>query len=110
MVRTIAEVGSARDGHRPKLLKILAGTTITTIVVEHCERLMRFGFGYLEAVLAATGRLIIVIEPIEIAADLVWDMTEVLTSFCARLDSRRSAARRAREAVRAIQEQQEDES
>jgi putative resolvase len=70
VVRTIAEVGSARNGHRPKLLKILAVTTITTIVVEHCERLMRFGFGYLEAVLAATGRLIIVIEPIEIA--LTW--------------------------------------
>ena len=82
VVRTIAEVGSARNGHRPKLLKIRADTTI---VVEHCERLMRFGFGYLEAVLAATGRLIIVIEPIEIAADLVRDMTEVLTSFCARL-------------------------
>ena len=73
------------NGHRPKLLKILADTTITTIVVEHRERLMRFGFEYLEAVLAATGRSIIVIEPIEIADDLVRDMTEVLTSFCARL-------------------------
>jgi len=111
VVRTsAAEVGSARNGHRPRLLKILADTTITTIVVEHRERLMRFGFEYREAVLAATGRSIIVIEPIEIADDLVRDMTEVLTSFCARLYSRRSAARRAREAVRAIQEQQEDES
>jgi putative resolvase len=80
-----AEVGSARNGHRPKLLKSLAGTTSTTIVVAHRERLMRFGFEYLEAVLAATGRSIIVIEPIGIAADLVRDMTEVLTSFCARL-------------------------
>lgn len=108
-VRTLAsEGGSAMNGHRPKLLKILADTAVATIVVEHRERLVRFGFEYVEAALAATGRSIVVVEPNEVADDLVRDMTEVLTSFCARLYSRRSAARRAREAVRAIQAQQEE--
>ncbi len=111
VVRTVAaEVGSAMNGYRPKLLKILKDTAVTTIVVEHRERLVRFGFEYVEAALASTGRSILVIEPNEVADDLVRDMTEVLTSFCARLYSRRSAARRAREAVRAIQQQQEEES
>jgi putative resolvase len=111
VVRTVAsEIGSARNGHRPRLLKILADQAVTTIIVEHRERLVRFGFEYVEAALAATGRSIVVLEPVEIADDLVRDMTEVLTSFCARLYGRRSAARRAREAVRAIQEQQEQEA
>lgn len=110
-VRTLAsEVGSAMNGHRPKLLKILNDTAVTTIVVEHRERLIRFGFEYVEAALAATGRSILVVEPNEVADDLVRDMTEVLTSFCARLYGRRSAVRRAREAVRAIQQQTEEEA
>jgi putative resolvase len=111
MVRTMAsEIGSARNGHRPKLLKVLADPAVTTVVVEHRERLVRFGLESVESAPAATGRSIIVIEPAEVADDLVRDRTEVLTSFCARQYGRRSAARRAREAVRAIQETQEETS
>jgi putative resolvase len=109
VVRAMAsEIGSAMNGHRPKLLKILADPAVTTVVVEHREHLVRFGFEYVEASLAAAGRSIVVVEPTSIADDLVRDMTEVLTSFCARLYGRRSAARRAREAVRAIQETREE--
>ena len=37
----------------------------------------------------------------EVEDDLVRDMTEVLTSFCARLYGKRSAARRAEKALQA---------
>ena len=37
----------------------------------------------------------------EVEDDLVRDMTEVLTSFCARLYGKRSAARRAEKALKA---------
>ena len=37
----------------------------------------------------------------EVKDDLVRDMTEVLTSFCARLYGKRSAARRAENALKA---------
>ena len=42
-----------------------------------------------------------VLEENEVDDDLVRDMTEVLTSFCARLYGRRSAKRRAARAVEA---------
>ena len=42
-----------------------------------------------------------VVEDGEVEDDLVRDMTEVLTSFCARLYGRRSAARRAEKALQA---------
>ena len=54
-----------------------------------------------EAALAASGRRLVVVDPTELDDDLVRDMTEVLTSFCARLYGRRSAANRAAAALAA---------
>ena len=54
--KVVAEVGSGLNGHRTKLLSLLRGPTVGTIVVEHRDRLARFGVEYLEAALAAQGR------------------------------------------------------
>lgn len=99
--KVVAEVGSGLNGHRTKLLSLLKDPEVTTIVVEHRDRLARFGVEYLEAALAAQGRRVVVVEDAEVADDLVRDMVEVLTSFCARLYGRRSAKRRASAAVEA---------
>jgi len=47
--------------------------------------LIGFGFECLEAALEAQGRKILVLDQSEVKDDLILDMTEVLTSFCARL-------------------------
>ena len=44
----------------------------------------------------------IVIDDAEIEDDLVRDMTDVLTSFCARLYGKRSARNRAKRAMEAV--------
>ena len=85
VAKEICEVGSGLNGQRKKLLALLKDPTISTIVVEHRDRLMRFGSDYVEAVLVASGRRLIVIDPTELRDDLVPDMIDVLTSFCARL-------------------------
>jgi predicted site-specific integrase-resolvase len=54
-----------------------------------------------EAALAAQGRRLVVIDDAEVADDLLRDMVEVLTGFCARLYGRRSAKRRGAVAVEA---------
>ena len=43
---------------------------------------MRFGFEYVEAVLAAQGHKIVVIEKEETAEDIVRDLDEVMVSMC----------------------------
>lgn len=101
--RTVAEVGSGLNGRRPKLLRLLSDPAAQTIVVEHRDRLMRFGCEYVEAALQAQGRRLVVADPGEVKDDLVRDMVEVLTSFCARLYGRRSARSRARKALVAIE-------
>jgi putative resolvase len=53
-----------------------------------------------EAALAAAGRRLVVVEAGEVADDLVRDIVEVLTSFCARRYGRRSARNRALKALR----------
>jgi putative resolvase len=100
----ITEIGSAMDGKRPKLLKLLRNQAVNVIVVEHRDRLIRFGFEYLEAALAAQGRMILVLNPSEVKDDLIRDMTEVLTSFCARLYGKRAAKHKAEKAIKATQE------
>ena len=52
-----------------------------------------------EATLSAHGRRLVVLDDGEVDDDLVRDMVEVLTSFCARLYGRRSARNRALKAV-----------
>lgn len=44
----IKEVGSGVNDTRPKLLKLLTDSTVTLMVVEHKDRLTRFGFNYIE--------------------------------------------------------------
>jgi predicted site-specific integrase-resolvase len=72
---------------------------VTTIVVEHRDRFARFGAECVEAALAAQGRRLLVVDPSEVDDDLVRDVTEILTSLCARLYGRRAAANRARRAI-----------
>ncbi|HEU4397582.1 MAG TPA: IS607 family transposase [Actinomycetota bacterium] len=95
----IGEVGSGLNGKRPKLRRLLADPQATVIVVEHRDRLARFGVEQLEAALAAQGRTLVVVDPGETDDDLVRDMIDVLTSFCARLYGRRGARNRAMRAL-----------
>lgn len=101
--RVVTEVGSALNGRRRKLLAVLADPDVGTVVVEHRDRFARFGAEYVEAVLSASGRRLLVVDPAEVDDDLVPDVTEILTSLCARLYGRRAAASRAARGVAALE-------
>jgi len=98
----VKEVGSGLNGHRRGLMRLLRTPAVTTVVVEHRDRLMHFGFESVEAALMAQGRTVIIIDPAEVQDDLVRDVTEVLTSLCARLYGPRAAAHRAKRALEAM--------
>jgi len=100
VVRVEAEVGSGMNGSRTKLRRLLADPKVSTVVVEHRDRLARMNAELVEAALSAHGRRLVVIDEGEVDDDLVRDMTEVMTSFCARLYGRRSARNRAEKALR----------
>lgn len=99
VVRVEAEIGSGMNGSRSKVRRLLADPAVTTVVVEHRDRLGRMNTELVEAALSAHGRRLVVLDHGEVDDDLVRDMVEVLTSFCARLYGRRSARNRALKAV-----------
>lgn len=104
VAKVAAEIGSGLNGHRKGLLAVLRSPEYGIVVVEHRDRLARFGSEYIEAALAAMGRRLIVVDPEEVKDDLVQDMVDVLTSMCARLYGRRSARHRAEKALKAASE------
>ncbi|MGH3634451.1 IS607 family transposase [Mycobacterium sp.] len=99
--KVVVEVGSALDGRRGKFLALLRDPTVSRIVVEHRDRFCRFGSEYVEAAVAADGRELVVVDSAEVDDDLVADMTEILTSMCARLYGKRAAQNRAKRALAA---------
>ncbi len=106
VIATAAEVGSGLNGHRRGLMGLLRNPAVGIIVVEHRDRLMRFGAEYVEAALAADGRKLLVVDDTELKDDLVQDVIAVLTSMCARLYGRRSAKNRAARALASLQQDQ----
>jgi putative resolvase len=101
--RFVAEVGSGLNCHRAQLLSLLGDPGVGIIVVEHRDRQSRFGVEYSEAALGVQGRRVVVVEQTEVTDDVVGDMVEVVTRFCAGLHGLRSARRRAQAALVATQ-------
>lgn len=82
----VKEIGSGVNDGRPKLLRLLTDPSVRLIVVEHKDRLSRFGFNYIEQLLAMQGRRIEVINLAENGKEeLIQDFVSIVTSFCARL-------------------------
>ena len=100
----VTETGSGMDDKRRKLNRLLSDPTVGTLVVERRDRFARMNMGLVESALKAQGRRIIVVDDTELDDDLVRDMTEVLTSFCARLYGRRAAKHKTDAALRAARD------
>jgi len=100
--KVVTEVGCALNGRRRKFFALLRDPVVARIVGEHRDRFCRFGSGYVEAALAASGRALVVVDLAEVDDDLVGDMTEILTLMCAGLVGKRAAHSRATRALAAV--------
>jgi putative resolvase len=86
----ITEFGSGLNDTRPKLQSLLKKQDFTILVVEHKDRLTRFGFNYIETLLNSNNIKIEVVNPVaDEKEDLVQDFVSVITSFCARIYGQR---------------------
>lgn len=101
VVRVEAEIASGMNGTRSKAKRLLADPAVTTVVVERKDRLGRMNVELVEAALSAHGRRLVVLDDGEVEDDVVRDVVEVLTAFCARLYGRSSAKSRAHKALEA---------
>jgi predicted site-specific integrase-resolvase len=95
VVAEATEIASGLNDERPKLKKLLTDARVGVIVVEHRDRLTRFGYGYIATLLEHAGRRVEPIFPTDTRNDLVDDVLAVVTSMAARIYGRRNAKRRA---------------
>lgn len=104
--RVVKEIGSGINDNRPKFLALLADPRVGRIVIEHKDRGTRFGFRYIETLLSASGREIEVVNQAENSTeDLLFDLTSIIYSFCARLYGQRRAKRKIERIVQELEAQ-----
>lgn len=102
--KVVTEFGSGLNDKRPKLEKLLKEQDFTKLVVEHKDRLTRFGFNYIEQMLAVNGIQIEVVNNVESdKEDIVQDFVSVITSFCARIYGQRRSKRHTEKLVQDLQ-------
>jgi predicted site-specific integrase-resolvase len=107
----IREVGSGLNDLRPKLLKLLKEGRVTRLVVEHKDRLARFGVSYIEECVAKFGGEIFVVnEAAGHKEDLVQDFVSVITSFCAKIYGQRRSKRKTELLIKKLEEEKLEQS
>lgn len=91
----IKEIGSGLNDSRPKLLKTLVDGRATMLVVEHKDRLSRFGVPYVNVACKHFGCDLHIVNEVNSGdEDIVQDFVSVITSFCARIYGKRRSKRK----------------
>jgi putative resolvase len=102
--KMVSELASGLNDKRPKLMKVLTDASVGMIVIEHRDRLTRFGFHYSEQLMQMQGRRLEVIFPSDTDNDLVDDFIAVRTSMASRIYGRRTSKRRAEQIKQCVEQ------
>jgi predicted site-specific integrase-resolvase len=101
---SIQEIGSGLNDSRKKILKIFSDKKATKIIVEHKDRLTRFGFNYIDSLCKSFDCQIVIINPaLNDKEDLVQDFTSIITSFCAKVYGQRRAKRNTEKIIKQLE-------
>ncbi len=99
----VKECASGLNDNRPKLSKILSERKATKLVIEHKDRLTRFGFNYIKLLLNDCD--IIVVNECETDQDLFEDFVSLVTSFCARIYGKKITKRKTEQLIQALEKE-----
>jgi len=107
IVHTVSEFGSGVNDGRGKLHTLLGKRDFNVLLVEHKDRLTRFGFRWSESLCPFR------IEAINVAEDntpdlidLMNDLVAIITSFSARLYGQRRGRKKTQAAIHALKEEE----
>ena len=98
--QVVEECGSGLNDSRTKLEKLLQDRGVSRIVVEHKDRLTRFGYSYIKHLWH--GEIVVINEVVEDEKDLMQDFVSLVTSFTARLYGRRRAKRQTEKLIQEL--------
>ena len=92
VIDTKEEIARGLNENRRKLWSLLNRDDYDYLIVEHKDRLTRYGFSYIEAFCAQKNIEILVIneeEPKSIDEELLQDFVSIVTSFCSHIYGRK---------------------
>lgn len=102
IVHVVCEFGSGINDDRKRLHGLLKKRDFDILLIEHKDRLTRFGFKWFETLCPFK------IEVVNVAGnevhDLMEDLVAILTSFAARLYGQRRGREKTKAAIRALEE------
>jgi Predicted site-specific integrase-resolvase len=99
----VKEVGSGVNDARPKLINLLNKQDYSILLVEHKDRLTRFGFNYIRLLCEKQGKLIEIVNGAEDEKeDIIQDFVAVIYSFSAKLYGLRIAKRKTEKIIKEI--------
>lgn len=102
--KEVKEIGSGLNDKRPLLEKILVSNDWDILVVEHKDRLARFGINYMNVLLEKLGKKIEIINNVQDSKDdLMQDFVSIITSFTARLYGLRRSKRKTEEIIKNLE-------
>jgi len=96
----IKEIASGLNDDRKKLEKLFLNKKITKVVIEHKDRLTRFGFNYLKKLWNV--EIVVINEALNDKDDLMSDFVSIITSFTARLYGKRRNKRKTEKIIKEL--------
>lgn len=111
VVRQVTEIGSGMNEDRKRLWSILHSDNWDILVVEHKDRLTRFGFSFIEALIEEKGKELIVINQSQeknTEEELINDLVSIITSFCARIYGHRRSQRKTERIINQLKEENKE--
>jgi putative resolvase len=101
----VKEVGSGLNDNRKKLAALLLKDDYDILIVEHSDRLARFGIAYMESLLSRSGVTLDIVNRVtDKTDDLMTDLVAILTSFSARLYGQRGGKRKTEQIIATLQD------
>ena len=108
--KIIEEVGSGVNDNRKKLSQLLKDKNYNKLIVEHKDRLTRFGFNYIQILFNQLGKEIEVVnETKNDKEDLMQDFISIITSFCARLYGLRRSKRKTEKIIKELKNEKKSQ-
>lgn len=106
VVKECKEIGSGLNDKRKQLTDVLKRDDWSVIIVEHKDRLCRFGINYIEILLNNQGKSIEIINNVEENSkeDLMQDFVSIITSFTARLYGLRRSKRKTEQIIKNLED------
>lgn len=102
LVHAVEEFGSGVNDQRKKLRRLLERRDFDVLLVEHKDRLTRFGFAWFEAI--CPFRIEVINRAEDKTTDLMDDLVAILTSFSARLYGQRRGRKKTQAAIAALKD------